>query len=88
MLKPQAACNMNRDEAGRPKEMYLGGKRRLRLSSQSQNSSVRKGDSMASFHNDAIKTIELVCEPLIRTRYPAELFFEEMRKIKAISLDD
>jgi len=71
-LKSHAPSNLNRDEAGRPKEVRVGGSRRLRLSSQSIKYAMRKGEVFAAFRESAAKDYGAV--EMVRTRRaPKEL---------------
>ncbi|MCP4700884.1 MAG: type I-E CRISPR-associated protein Cas7/Cse4/CasC [Gammaproteobacteria bacterium] len=52
-LKNHAASNLNRDDTGRPKELYFGGVPRLRLSSQSIKKAIRTGEVFEQFRAHA-----------------------------------
>lgn len=69
-LKSHAPSNLNRDEAGRPKEVRIGGSRRLRLSSQSIKYAMRKGEVFAAFRVNAAKDYGAV--GMVRTRHAPE----------------
>lgn len=69
-LKSHAPSNLNRDEAGRPKEVRVGGSRRLRLSSQSIKYAIRKGEVFAAFRESAAKEYGAV--GMVRTRHAPE----------------
>ncbi len=45
LLTSYPACNLNRDDLGRPKTMVMGGAQRLRVSSQSQKRAWRVSDA-------------------------------------------
>jgi len=72
-LKSHAPSNLNRDDAGRPKEVRVGGVRRLRLSSQSLKYAMRQGEVFAAFRESAAR--DYGAAAMLRTRMvPKELF--------------
>ncbi len=71
MLKCHSANNMNRDDLGRPKELYFGGVRRQRISSQCLKSRIKNGEMLASFRQNMADTNQVF--PLIRTSRVAEI---------------
>jgi len=72
-LKSHAPSNLNRDDAGRPKEVRVGNVRRLRLSSQSIKYAMRQGEVFAAFRESAAR--DYGAAAMVRTRMvPKELF--------------
>lgn len=69
-LKSHAPSNLNRDDAGRPKEVRVGGVRRLRLSSQSVKYAIRKGEIFSAFRESAANKYGAV--DMMRTRHAPE----------------
>jgi CRISPR system Cascade subunit CasC len=61
---------MNRDDLGRPKELYFGGVRRQRISSQCLKSRIKNGEMLASFRQNMVDKNQVF--PLIRTGRVAE----------------
>jgi CRISPR system Cascade subunit CasC len=76
MLKTYAASNLNRDDLGAPKEVFFGGTRRLRLSSQSVKRAVRISEVFDSFRAYSAK--QYGASAMVRTGMVTTLLRERL----------
>lgn len=76
ILRSFPASNLNRDESGKPKEVMIGGKSRLRISSQSQKYAIRHSEVFDSFRDYASKTYG--CKKMVRTTHVYRLIMERL----------
>lgn len=70
ILKSHAASRLNRDGAGRPKTITIGGCRRLRISSQAEKFSLKHSDIFEQFLEEAIE--KYGATGMLRTRHAAD----------------
>jgi len=78
-LKSHAASNLNRDESGRPKTMFMGGCRRLRHSSQSEKYSIRHSEIFEQFLDYAHE--KYGASRMVRTRKGAQCIKISLEKM-------
>jgi CRISPR system Cascade subunit CasC len=85
-LKSHAASNLNRDESGRPKTMFIGGCRRLRHSSQSEKYSIRHSEIFEQFLEHAHE--KYGATRMVRTRKGTQCIKISLEKmIKGLNKD-
>lgn len=78
VLKTHGASNLNRDDSGKPKTAIIGGRRRLRISSQAEKYSTRHCTIFQQFLEHANKQYGAL--PMVRTRKVAS-------QVKQIALE-
>lgn len=70
LVKSYAASRLNRDGSNRPKTVEIGGVRRLRISSQSEKSSIRNSDILLQFLEES--RLKYGAGRMLRTRRLAD----------------
>ena len=76
ILKSHAASRLNRDGADRPKTMYMGGCRRLRISSQAEKYSIRTSEIFNQFLAEADS--KYGATRMVRTRHAVSAIKEKL----------
>jgi len=86
ILKSHAASRLNRDGSDRPKTMYMGGCRRLRISSQSEKYSIRSSEIFGQFLSEA--NAKYGVTRMVRTRHAVNAIKDKLaEKIRTAGKD-